>query len=191
MREEWRPVVGYEESYEVSNFGEVRGVDRWVPSVHGERFKKGVIKSKKTDKDGYFRVYLSKSSKKKQFMVHRLVAEAFLDNLNNDPVVNHIDGDKQNNRADNLEWCTRSYNDLHAFKLGLRVPTCGGTSKAVYKLDKDTMAILGKYPSLAEAGRQNGLTTQAISYVVNGKYKQTGGYKWALVDEGVTTIRKE
>lgn len=191
MQEEWRPVVGYEGSYEVSNYGEVRGVDRWVPSIHGERFKKGVIKNKKTDKDGYFRVYLSKSSKKKQFMVHRLVAEAFIKNPDNRPVVNHIDGNKQNNAITNLEWCTRSENDLHAFRLGLRIPTCGGTSKAVYKLDIKTMSIIGKYSSLTEAGRQNGLTTQSISYVVNGKHRQAGGFKWALVDEGVTTIRKE
>jgi hypothetical protein len=191
MREEWRPVVGYEDSYEVSNFGEVMGIDRWVPSIHGERFKKGVVKNKKTDKDGYFRVYLSKSSKKKQYMVHRIVAQAFIENSINHPVVNHIDGNKQNNTEENLEWCTRSHNDLHAFRLGLRVPTDGGTSKAVYKLDKETMAILGKYPSLTEAGRQTGLTTQAISMAVTGKTKQSGGYKWALVDEGVTTIRKE
>ena len=186
---EWRPVKGYEGSYEVSNDGEVRGIDRWVNSGKGPRFKKGVIKTKKVDKDGYYRVYLSKDSKKKQFLVHRLVAEAFIDNPENHPVVNHKDGNKKNNHVSNLEWCTRSHNDKHAFELGLRVPTDGGMSKPVAKIDPETGLVLSVYDSLTGAAKVHGVSVTAISYAAKGKGKTSCGFKWAFVSEGVTTIR--
>lgn len=186
----WKPIKGYEDSYEVSNRGRVKSKDRDTPTWNGQVFKKGVIKTLKEDKDGYFKVWLSKDSKKKPFFVHRLVAEAFIENPNNLPVVNHKDGDKQNNYVENLEWCTRSQNDKHAFKLGLRKTTDGGTSKRVAKIDPQTNKILAIYDSMSAAARVNDITVQSISYCANGKQEVAKGFKWAFVDEGVTTRRK-
>lgn len=184
----WKPIPGYEGSYEVSNLGRVRSVDRYILTKNGKVFKKGVIRKPKEDEDGYLRVNLSKNGKKKEMFVHRLVAITFIDNPNNLPVVNHKDGNKKNNTVENLEWCTRSENDKHAFKLGLRKPTCGGTSKKVAKIDSKTNKIISVYKSMSEAARENGVTYQLISYCANGKYKTAKGFKWAFVDEGVTTI---
>lgn len=187
----WKPVPGYEGSYEVSNLGRVRSVSRYTPTWSGKVFKKGTIKKQKEDKDGYFKVWLSKNSKKKPFFVHRLVATAFLDNPDNLPVVNHKDGNKKNNTVENLEWCTLSENTKHAFKIGLIKPSCRGTNKKVAKIDPATNEIISVYKSMSEAARENGITVQMISYCANGKNKTGKGFKWAFVDEGVTTIREE
>lgn len=117
----WKPVVGFEEQYEVSNFGKVRSVDRIQRRSNGYvecdfRISGKVLKPYITGR-GYPTVALGGKNVK----VHRIVAEAFLkrDNYGKDEV-NHIDGNKNNNRADNLEWVTGSENTFHALKAGLK-----------------------------------------------------------------------
>lgn len=188
--EKWIPIKNYEESYEVSNLGRVRSKDRFTPTWNGQVYKKGVVKNLKEDKDGYFKVWLSKESKKKPFFVHRLVAQAFNPNENSLPVVNHLDGNKQNNLPDNLEWTTRSGNDKHAFKLGLRKKTCGGTSKRVLRMSPKDGSIK-IYESMSAAARDNKITAQNISYCANGLQEKANGFYWVFIGEGVTTIRKE
>ena len=108
MIEEWRPVVGYEGLYEVSNTGRVRSVDRYVKTCYGSyRLHKGKVLSPGIRPDGYLVVSLQY----RMFRVHRIVAEAFLPNPDNLPQVNHKDEDKSNNRVDNLEWCDSKYNN--------------------------------------------------------------------------------
>jgi hypothetical protein len=188
--EKWIPIKNYEDSYEVSNLGRIRSKDRYTPTWNGQVFKKGVVKKLKEDKDGYFKVWLSHESKKKPFFVHRLVAEAFIPNEKGSPIVNHLDGDKQNNLPGNLEWCTRSENDKHAFKLGLRKVSCGGTSKRVLRMSPEDGSVK-IYDSMSAAARANGITAQNISYCANGLQPKANGFYWVFIDEGVTTIRKE
>ena len=108
MTEEiWRPVVGYEGLYEVSSYGRVRSLDKYDSR---NRFRKGRILTLYTETGGYLRAHLSSNGKAKHHSVHRLVAEAFIPNPDNLPEINHIDEDKINNRADNLEFCNRKYN---------------------------------------------------------------------------------
>ena len=111
MIEEWRPVVGYEGLYEVSNTGRVRSLDRYVKSK-GESYwlRKGKMLSPAKDKNGYLKVNLSCNGKNNIIRVHRLVTEAFLPNPDNLPEVNHKDEDKTNNNVENLEWCNRKDN---------------------------------------------------------------------------------
>ena len=111
MIEEWRPIEGYEGLYEVSSYGRVRSLDRYVKSK-GESYRlhKGRVLSPIKDTGDYLKVDLCCNGKCKTINVHKLVAEAFLPNPDNLPEVNHIDEDKINNRVDNLEWCDRSYN---------------------------------------------------------------------------------
>ena len=105
MIEEWRPVVGYEGLYEVSNTGQVRSLDRFYYRLH-----KGKVLSPTKDRYGYLTVTLNCNGKSKTIKIHRLVAQAFLPNPDNLPQVNHKDEDKTNNNVTNLEWCTAKYN---------------------------------------------------------------------------------
>ena len=110
----WRDVINYEGFYQVSNFARVR-------SFHKNKIK---ILTPKPDMHGYFRVVLCKNGEKKNRLVHVLVAQAFIPNPEGKKQVNHISGDKSDNRAENLEWLTPSENIAHAFDMGLRKSGC-------------------------------------------------------------------
>ena len=110
IEEIWRPVVGYEGLYEVSNTGQVRSLDRYVKNNHSYRLHKGKVLSLLKNEYGYIQVVLSCNGKHNTITVHRLVAQAFILNPNNLPEVNHKDEDKTNNSVENLEWCTAKYN---------------------------------------------------------------------------------
>ena len=112
MTEEiWRPVVGYEGLYEVSSYGRVRSMDRYVKYSNGRiNLHKGRILSPGKDTNGYLQVILTCNGKHKSIKVHRLIVQAFIPNPDNLLEVNHKDEDKTNNSVDNLEWCTRKYN---------------------------------------------------------------------------------
>lgn len=105
MKEIWKDITGYEDKYQISNTGKVK-------SFVG---KHKILKL--TNNDGYMYVGLNKDKKQKRFRVHRLVAEAFVVNNHNHPIVNHLDGDKSNNNYNNLEWCTQEYNMSHKIEL--------------------------------------------------------------------------
>lgn len=112
MIEIWRDVVGYDGKYQVSNFGRVKSFRyKTVPP----RILKAI-----SNGTGYLRVCLCRNGKSKSAYVHRLVAEAFIPNPDGKPQINHINGIKTDNRAENLEWCTRSENTQHALRTGLR-----------------------------------------------------------------------
>ena len=108
----WKPVAGYEGLYEVSNQGNVRSVDRYVSNnwKNGLRLIKGKVLNYGCTLGGYKQVHLSKNGSQEPLYVHRLVAEAFLQNPDCLPEINHKDEDKTNNRVENLEWCDRKYN---------------------------------------------------------------------------------
>lgn len=123
--EEWRPVKGWETIYHVSNLGRVKRlahVDKYVRSDTGKTVDRYVadLIMKLQDHDGYDEVGLIYMNKTEYIMVHRLVAQAFVPNPDNLPQVNHIDGNKRNNKLSNLEWCTGQENIDHAVKTGLR-----------------------------------------------------------------------
>lgn len=120
MEEIWKKVIGYEESYEVSNLGNVRSFDRFIKckkKVEYFLFFKGYPIKQKISFFKYLCVSLKKNQKHSMKAVHRLVAEAFIPNPENKPFVNHIDGNKQNNSIDNLEWVTHRENCIHATRI--------------------------------------------------------------------------
>lgn len=137
-KENWKDVIGYEGIYEVSDLGRVRtNKDKVTYSVrHGVRHWKQRILKEKNPKGRDVRVSLWKNKEEKSFLVHRLVAEAFLDNPENKQTVNHIDGNPRNNKLENLEWSTYKENNNHAFDNKLI-----STSKPVTLINKDTREV--------------------------------------------------
>lgn len=115
MNEIWKDVKGYEGLYQISNLGRIKSLKRQVGFIERDEkiLKPRLIRS-------YLVAHLFKNNVAKNVLIHRMVAEMFIENPENKPCVNHIDGNKQNNKVENLEWVTHSENDLHAYKLGLR-----------------------------------------------------------------------
>lgn len=121
MEELWKDINGFEGYYQISNLGRVKSLGRFIyNSKTGEKrgFKKEKIKVPKVTSDGYFSVTLSVDGKSKTISVHRLVALHFISNPFGYKEVNHIDTNRQNNRIDNLEWCTHQHNVAHSANLG-------------------------------------------------------------------------
>ena len=111
MKEEWRPINGFEGYYEVSNLGRIRSLDRWMKIGAVWQLKKGIIRKPKLNASGYYTVDLSVNKNRKHLLVHRAVASAFIPNPHNYAEVNHKDECKTNNVYTNLEWCTHAYNN--------------------------------------------------------------------------------
>ena len=120
MIEIYKDLVGYGNRYEVSNLGRIKALARKKNCNRGWGWIKEHIMKPTNCGTEYYRVPLTnKEHIKKYYLVHRLVAQTFIDNPYNLPQVNHIDGDKSNNGIDNLEWCTREDNIKHAYRIGL------------------------------------------------------------------------
>lgn len=155
--EVWKDILGYENEYQVSNYGRVKSLK-----------KKDLIMSPILGRtQDYYSVGLTKNGVKKQYSIDRLVAQAFLPNPNNFPEVNHIDEDTTNNKVDNLEWVTHSQNVKHS---------AHKQSYPVNQYDID-YNLIASFPSLAEAERQTGIFRTNITSAIkrNGK---AGGYIW-------------
>lgn len=119
MIEKWKNVKGYEGKYQVSNMGRVRSVTRKLPHKRlGSWVRKGVLLKQETMK-GYLYTDTNHQGLKKKHAIHRLVALAFIPNIEEKPFVNHKDADKKNNRKENLEWVTAKENSKHAQGLDL------------------------------------------------------------------------
>ncbi len=179
VKELWKPVVGFEGIYEVSNLGNVRSLDRIVTYRDGRKvYYKGKILSQKINiKWGYKEVVLYKHRQGKTYRVNRLVALAFLPNPDNLPEVNHIDEDKTNNKVDNLEWCSRKYNCNYGNRVDKYINSRG---IKIQQLDCDG-SVLHIYRSISEACRSIQCNSNSgLCYALkhSGKYK---GYYWKEV----------
>ena len=174
--EQWKDVIGFEDSYQISNYGRVRSKDRFIKVCgNGERLIKGQIIKPSVCKNGYYEVMLSRNKKRKVYLLHRLVAIHFIENPNNLPQINHKDEDITNNRVDNLEWCTSKYNANY----GTRNARCN--EKVIRKPVKQLTLegkLIKEFPAVKEAMRQTGIDDSQIIRVCMGKNKTAGGYKW-------------
>ena len=167
VNEVWKDIENYGGKYQVSTFGNVRGL-------------RGLLKPQKRN-HGYLAVWLyNGNGKANQISVHRLVAKAFIPNPEGLPEVNHIDEDKQNNSAGNLAWCSHKSNSSYGTR-GAKISksnTNGKRSRAIcqYTLDGELVAV---FPSLQEAHR-HGYAASNICRCANGhpKYSHAYGYVW-------------
>lgn len=114
MEEIWRDIVGFEDYYQISNYGRVKSLKKKTRNGHCKNDK---ILKERIDKKGYVHYALKKDGKTYEKKAHRLVAEAFIENIYNKPQVNHIDGNKRNNYVENLEWVTNGENQAHSYKI--------------------------------------------------------------------------
>ena len=135
QKEQWENIKGYENYYQVSNLGSVRSLSRYVKGKNGNQYKNGKILKSNTDKYGYLYYVICKHSICKSYKAHRLVLLAFKENPNNYPECNHLDGNKKNNYIKNLEWCDKSTNEKHAYKIGLKNSKGEKHSQAKLKSD--------------------------------------------------------
>ena len=182
--EEWRDIEGYEGLYQVSNLGNVKSLDRYIPYSNGKLvFYKGKILKPILDKYGYNTVNLHKFINREQKKVHRLVAEAFISNPDNLPLINHKDENKENNCVDNLEWCDTNYNNNYGSrneKISVSNTNHHLRSKQVaqYTLDGELVKI---WPSTNECGR-NGFCQNVVSVCCRGERKTYKGYIWKYLN---------
>lgn len=167
--EEWKPITGYEGLYEVSNLGNVR-------NNLGQPIKQY------TSCGGYKRVLLKKDGFTEYVYMHRLVAMHFISNPNNLPVVNHINEIKDDNRVENLEWCTQKYNCNHNDK-GKRIAESGKEGsrnqhgcKTIYSIDEQGNKVY--YVSAYDAERKTGIGKQCIYNCLKGLYRTAGKLRW-------------
>lgn len=177
-KECWKDIDGYLGIYQVSNLGNVRSVDR---QLNDGRKRKGIVLRQYTDKDGYKHVILYKDSKSKHFFVHRLVAKAFVDNPASLPQVNHKDETRNNNSAENLEWCDAKYNLVYGRHLEKISEKISGESHYQHKLTNESVREIRKtyvrgdseYGQCALA-RKYGVCQTVIRNVIVGKtWKRT------------------
>lgn len=169
----WKPIKGFEGLYEVSNYGRVRSVDRFIEDKNQygiyKKFLSGKILSPSKDKFGYYRIKLLG----KPCKVHRLVAEAFIPNQDNLPCVNHKDENPSNNNVDNLEWCTQKYNTNYGNR---NKKIRNKLSRNVICLETGTI-----YQSAIEVERLTGLYASNICRCCLGKYKSYLGLHWKYI----------
>lgn len=177
-KEIWKDIKGYEGLYQVSNLGRVK-------SLRNRSNHKSELVLKQSVVMGYSVVSLSKDSVEKSYKVHRLVANAFIENPNNRPQINHKDGNKQNNTVENLEWVTAKENIKHAFRTGLTHAQKGAEnsrSRAVMQIDTNTGKTISVYNGLREAERETWIPHGNIGRVAQHKWLSAGGYRWEYAD---------
>lgn len=164
IKEVWRPIKINHREYEVSNFGRIRN--------------NGIIRKQSVSSSGYQYIGVTFNGIQKNYLIHRLVAEAFLPNPLKKPQVNHIDGDKSNNNVRNLEWVTASENMIHKANI-LKSPTSDR-----FLIQEVVCVETGeRFSSISEAARRYNVSQPQISSVVHGyKYRHTAaGLHWELV----------
>jgi hypothetical protein len=179
MEEIWKDIPNYVGRYKASNFGRIKSVDMILSYKRHKndlkRTRKGKILTPTKAKNGYLRVEMSINGEHKLNLVHRLIAQAFIPNPKNYEQINHIDGNKENNNVNNLEWCSCKMNMCHAWKNGLYK----GKRVGQYKNGE----LIAVYDSILEASKSIGSKTQGqnISEVALGKRKKAFGFEWKYI----------
>lgn len=182
MKEEWRPVKGYEDLYEVSNLGNLKSLQRSTYVNRDGGFYKRLPERRlkpSLHHSGYLVTILTKGGKRKNHFVHRLVLEAFVknDNPKKKTITNHKDENKTNNNVDNLEWCDHQYNNTYGNRI----------EKSAKKTRKEVVGVClesgrkFRFKSTAEAEKY-GYRHQSVARAARGERKSYKNIKWKYVD---------
>lgn len=177
--EVWKDIAGYDGMYQVSNLGRVRSHGRYCQNRYNKVWRPGRILSASKGNKGYLTVVLCLNNTRRTVKVHRLVASAFIENTENKEQVNHINGNKQDNRVVNLEWCSQSENMTHAWETGLQGRTHKKNDLRSIRISQHScdMVLINTFPSMMEAERQTGISGASISRSAR-KGGKAGGFYW-------------
>lgn len=170
----WKDVPNFE-FYQASNLGRIRSLDRFGNVKNGHKaIHRGKVIKPSLLNSGYYVVWLRKNGKTYAKTVHRIIAQTFLSSPKIEKAdVNHKDGDKTNNSVDNLEWCSRSENIKHSYKISNI-----NRSKGVNVMCLETGF---RYKSVTEASKFSGISKNSISNAINGHTKKAGGLTWVKI----------
>lgn len=190
--EVWLEIKGSNGVYWISNFERVKSVDRFIEFIRRGSmvrvFQKGKIIKHVFDASVGYRYLNLASPVKRKGVIHRLMAEHFIPNPNNLPLVNHINGDGNDNRLKNLEWADKSINYIHAIDIiGIKtnIPPSGINSKfskKVVQLDLSG-SLIKIWDSQADVQRQLKISQSGVSAVCRGVSEHAGGYKWMFKND--------
>lgn len=186
MRKEiWKNIKGFENIYQISNYGNIKNIKKNI-----------LIKPFISKKTKYYQIDLCKNGHKKRYSIHRLVAQAFISNPNNFPQVNHKDENKQNNRYDNLEWCTAKYNSNYGTckqRIGIKSSQKKHTYETKQKISKalskpiiqysKNNTFIKEWGSAYEVQRKLRISKSNVNECCNNKRKSAGNYIWKFKKE--------
>lgn len=191
--EYWKDIKGFEGLYQISNYGNIKSLGRKYEYIGKNQFEK-TFKTTRMHKEqlikqiinakGYYQVCLRKKYKKKNFLVHRLIAEAFIPNPENKPTINHKDGNTLNNSLNNLEWATMKEQINHSINIlnHKRIISDKCRIKQKEKHEKKVKRSDGIiFNSIKEASNGNETFRKCINKCVRGKCKTAGGYSWQYI----------
>ena len=185
--EVWKDIPGYEGLYEVSNQGRVRSVDRIIPNPKNGKVNypvRGKIRKLEKAHDGYLRIALNKEGKSKKYFVHRLVMNAFSPNPDPEHLtqVNHKNEITNDNRLENLEWCSQTYNNNYGGRIRKQARSLVNGKKAKRVAQYDLEGNLIKiWESTRECGR-HGFKHSGVGACCLGKWDKYKGYRWKYLD---------
>lgn len=178
MKEIWKDIKGYEGLYQISNLGNVKSLEKIINDKKNRKYiKKERIMKPMINNSGYYELILKKEGKSKHYRVHRLVADAFIKNPKNFPIINHKDHNKLNNKFDNLEWCTQKYNvnydfDRKTFPKKVKIKQ--------YDLN---MNYIKTFNSMKEIETEYEVSRTTIRFCCLGRNKTCKGFIWRYADE--------
>ncbi len=170
MEELWQDIPGFEGCYQVSNLGRVKSFRKWKTAHSPDEY---ILKNYLSD-NGYYQVTLYNGNVRKKFLVHRLVASAFIPNPDNLPHINHKDEDPSNNAASNLEWCTPLYNNRYG-TAKFRTMMSRGKPVKQFLINGEWIAT---YRNSKIASMITNIPRQHITNCITGIIQSAGGFIW-------------
>ena len=182
VEEIWKDIPTYEGIYQASNLGKIKSLERIaIKKYRGNRVVKERIMLGTINEDGYLKVHFKNNNRNNSYFIHRLIAQTFIDNPYNKEQINHKDGNKLNNKVDNLEWVTNLENQQHAWRNRLKYYK-GQNDIKVLQFNMDNKFIK-EYKSITDAHKQCGISLGNICNCCKGKRSSAGGYKWRYKNE--------